>query len=556
MQLLNEQLNEDAWHKRYGTEIMRYHEHDVESCRSYQVTWARSLGTISFEIWKAPVRPQREKQRRSSKMDTQKKFKPFLLCHEDGGFPARLVGESDVRSWPPTEEMMFELERQDGDEFCDEVVDIKSRFSGRAVHRGCRVRLTTHRLSWRAEGHNSWLALRLDAIESLESCSGVLRSLRCMLKLSSGVPVYVKSSSDPVTQDLLVEVRNAIVKARWCDGSFQVKRQLEELNIPESNSVEINSDGKIFLKASVEALPAFKEQDWVYSIDWAEAFQVIDQLHGRRPQTMLDSKRHGSKGSPTRAFDRLVMQQKAGHEGCHITDCHSLNFLTKVYGVLTVRERPRSFAPGTVYRPCASGLQRIAIGGRCFAIYLTGGSTALKQRTMSSMPQLCSKLQGSTSMFDWRCVQRMEKLAGSEDLVWKAAKPMLQVYIPLKACDAFGPRERVLGTHSHSSDKSNELSLQAGNSGKHGSPANAAANAERLARFNFQGRDKADKADKATRDKADKVTDKVTGIGGIKGGIKGLREAARQAFDELDSSCFFYIAYGAYGMEKHCSCSY
>ena len=28
---------------------------------------------------------------------------------------ARLVGESDVRSWPPTEEMMFELERQDWD---------------------------------------------------------------------------------------------------------------------------------------------------------------------------------------------------------------------------------------------------------------------------------------------------------------------------------------------------------------------------------------------------------------------------------------------------------
>ncbi|CAL1159367.1 unnamed protein product, partial [Cladocopium goreaui] len=52
-------------------------------------------------------------------------------------------------------------------------------------------------------------------------------------------------------------------------------------------------------------------QDWVYRIDWAEAFKVIDQLHGRRPQTwMLDSKRHGCKGSPTRAFDRLVMQQK------------------------------------------------------------------------------------------------------------------------------------------------------------------------------------------------------------------------------------------------------
>ena len=30
------------------------------------------------------------------------------------------------------------------------------------------------------------------------------------------------------------------------------------------------------------------------------------------PARMLDSKRHGCKGSPTRAFDRLVMQQKAG----------------------------------------------------------------------------------------------------------------------------------------------------------------------------------------------------------------------------------------------------
>ena len=32
-------------------------------------------------------------------------------------FQARLVGESDVRSWPPTEEMMFELERQEWGHF-------------------------------------------------------------------------------------------------------------------------------------------------------------------------------------------------------------------------------------------------------------------------------------------------------------------------------------------------------------------------------------------------------------------------------------------------------
>ncbi|CAK9045768.1 unnamed protein product [Durusdinium trenchii] len=157
-------------------------------------------------------------------MDALKKFKPFLVCHEDGGLPARLVGESDIRSWPPTEEMMFELEWQDGEELCDEV-DLKSRISGRAVHRGCRVRLTTHRLFWRAVGHNSWLALRLDAIESLENWGGMLRSLRCMLRLSCGTPAYVKGSSEPVTLDLLMEVRTAVQNGRWCDGSYEVAAQ-------------------------------------------------------------------------------------------------------------------------------------------------------------------------------------------------------------------------------------------------------------------------------------------------------------------------------------------
>lgn len=138
-------------------------------------------------------------------------------------------------------------------------------------------------------------------------------------------------------------------------------------------------------------------------------------------------------------------------------------------------------------------------------------------------------------MFDWSCVQRMENLAGSEDLIWKAAKPMLQVYIPLKACDAFGARERVQGRHSHSDKSVNELSLQAE---KHGSLANSECLAQNAPAF--QGK---------RLDKATDVTDTATGKG-IKGGIKGLRDAARQAFDELDSSCFFYIVYG---MEKHCS---
>lgn len=129
----------------------------------------------------------------------------------------------------------------------------------------------------------------------------------------------------------------------------------------------------------------------------------------------------------------------------------------------------------------------------------------------------------------------MEKLAGSEDLVWKAAKPMLQVYIPLKACDAFGPRERVQRTHSCSDKSVNELPRQAE---KHGSLANAECLAQNAT--TFQGK---------RLHKASDVADRATGKC-IKGSIKGFRDAARQAFDELDSSCFFYIAYG---MEKHCS---
>ena len=80
-------------------------------------------------------------------------------------------------------------------------------------------------------------------------------------------------------------------------------------------------------------------------------------------------------------------------------------------------------------------------------------------------------------MFDWRCVERMESLG--EHLVWKAAKPLLQLYIPLKATEVSGPREKV-------------------------------ADVSR----NFQ---------KAAKD------------------LKEVRQAMRG--DELDSACFFYAAY-------------
>ena len=98
-------------------------------------------------------------------------------------------------------------------------------------------------------------------------------------------------------------------------------------------------------------------------------------------------------------------------------------------------------------------------------------------------------------MFDWTCVQRMETLAGSEDLVWKAAKPVLQVYVPLKACDASGQvRERV---HSAKVDQGCESSEKA------------------------LGRE----ADRADRHKQNILT--------------GLRD---KLFDELSLPCFFYVA--------------
>ncbi len=111
-------------------------------------------------------------------------------------------------------------------------------------------------------------------------------------------------------------------------------------------------------------------------------------------------------------------------------------------------------------------------------------------------------------MFDWTCVQRMETLAGSEDLVWKAAKPVLQVYVPLKACEASGQvRERV-----HSAKKAVD---QAG-------CESLSENA--LGREAARARNQADRADRRQQ-KQDILT--------------GLRD---KLCDELSLPCFFYVA--------------
>eukprot|EP00439_Symbiodinium_sp_Y106_P065086 s837_g10.t1 len=360
-------------------------------------------------------------------MDLYRRYlsKVWILCI------VRLVGESDFATFSATEEVHVELDRKVGDELCDEDVDLRSLLSGRAAHRATRVRLTSHRLIWRATEHSCWLALRLDEVASVEPLGGVMRSKRCLLRLHSGLPVYIKGATETMTDQLIKDAQRALAAAGWKAGSFEalytcsqlnipevipamvwlaitadswdsvwkVKRQLEELGIASPGSVFIHGDGKIFLETSMEILlgrvvclsmvervflcvhreglheehaichlgPNYKLlQEWIYAIDWQEVFRVIDVIHGgHRPATwlpawpverlafggcgvrererdaqMLDSKRHGAKGSPMRAFDRLEMQQKVRdvlHEVLSVYGCshHPYNAGLMVYVFLS-----------------------------------------------------------------------------------------------------------------------------------------------------------------------------------------------------------------------------
>lgn len=157
----------------------------------------------------------------------QQKFRAFWVCQEDAsaGVPVRLVGESDFATFSATEEVHVELDRKVGDELCDEDVDLRSLLSGRAAHRATRVRLTSHRLIWRATAHNCWLALRLDEVASVEPLGGVMRSKRCLLRLQSGLPVYIKGATEAMTDQLIKDAQRALAAAGWKAGSFEAAAQ-------------------------------------------------------------------------------------------------------------------------------------------------------------------------------------------------------------------------------------------------------------------------------------------------------------------------------------------
>eukprot|EP00440_Ansanella_granifera_P033223 gb/GFBE01036046.1/.p1 GENE.gb/GFBE01036046.1/~~gb/GFBE01036046.1/.p1 ORF type:complete len:400 (+),score=74.90 gb/GFBE01036046.1/:1-1200(+) len=148
------------------------------------------------------------------------KFQPYVLCEQDSGLPARFVGEQDIFSWSAADEFHFETE---GDGLCDEELDLRSRMSGRSVHRGRRVRLTSHRLVWHAEAaENSWLAVHLDHVEAAEPWGGMLRTKRCLLKLQSGRSVFIRCSVESQTDDVLVRIQSSVSSGSWRTGSYEV----------------------------------------------------------------------------------------------------------------------------------------------------------------------------------------------------------------------------------------------------------------------------------------------------------------------------------------------
>eukprot|EP00913_Durusdinium_trenchii_P014763 g13848.t1 len=122
-----------------------------------------------------------------------------------------------------------------------------------------------------------------------------------------------------------------VITADSWDSVWKVKRQLDDLNIPEPDSVSINGDGKIFLKTSMEAL--FER---VVSFDRLKMQQEVrDALHEILPHFGCEHHPHGTLmvyvflsatlgfvGVPL--FHRRVKQGYFPHKGLHHSLCWGL----------------------------------------------------------------------------------------------------------------------------------------------------------------------------------------------------------------------------------------
>lgn len=125
-------------------------------------------------------------------------------------------------SFAATEEFRFEAEGAGVNDGESQSLRSKLTDGLKDTHLGTRMRLTSHRLLWYAAAVDGWLTLHLDSVAHAECKQGLMRSRRCVVRLSSGVEVSVKCGEDSRADELLGKLLGAVNAAGWRAGSYDV----------------------------------------------------------------------------------------------------------------------------------------------------------------------------------------------------------------------------------------------------------------------------------------------------------------------------------------------
>eukprot|EP00929_Paragymnodinium_shiwhaense_P112162 TRINITY_DN80419_c0_g1_i1.p1 TRINITY_DN80419_c0_g1~~TRINITY_DN80419_c0_g1_i1.p1 ORF type:complete len:402 (+),score=100.60 TRINITY_DN80419_c0_g1_i1:72-1277(+) len=136
----------------------------------------------------------------------------FLRCvlGDDAGshgVPQRLVGEKDVFSFAPGDQLTIEAGGVQGEE-----------------HPGHRVRLTTHRLLWQSAGDaddKPWFAICLNSLSSVENWQRMFRSRRCVLHYTTGLSHALKYSKESAADDFFKQLQATLKEGPWRNGSYE-----------------------------------------------------------------------------------------------------------------------------------------------------------------------------------------------------------------------------------------------------------------------------------------------------------------------------------------------
>jgi len=181
----------------------------------------------------------------------------WLCCAEggaEGSVPVRLLGEQDVYCMPTTVELHVEPQGT-----------VQTLLDGKEL--GARARLTTHRLYWRVASSDSWLAVRLDAIASLELTSGFMRSNRSVLHFHSGETLAIKCHSH--AEELVQKMTSAVSAGKWREGAYEAaaigglqrilgQREAKKTAVTETLDVAL-SDLESLRKHAAQAAMAAKQ---------------------------------------------------------------------------------------------------------------------------------------------------------------------------------------------------------------------------------------------------------------------------------------------------------